>query len=329
MKCNAVFEGGGIRGIGHVGAAYYFEKSGFDFVNLAGSSAGAIVASLLAVGYTCTEIKEVMESLEYVKFKRKNWLDYFGTPGKLLSIWFDFGVYNADYFEDWLNKLLKKKGKFSFGDIKTDKKAFGINSYKLQVTASDLTDNKLLVFPMDFSNFGIDPDSFSIAKAVRMSMSIPIFYEPFRLKDKQGREHLIVDGGLLSNYPIWILDDGISNPQYPTFGFKFVVKPMDLPIDIQLQQKLNAIDYIKTIVATALDANDNQYISYSKGDFQRTITIPTNVTMNGKTKNIRTTDFDIDKIESAALFNNGKESAERFLDTWNFEKWKNTYRSSL
>lgn len=43
-RCNGVFEGGGVWGIGHIGAAWEFEKAGFCFVNLAGSSAGAMVA---------------------------------------------------------------------------------------------------------------------------------------------------------------------------------------------------------------------------------------------------------------------------------------------
>ena len=68
-RCNAVFEGGGVRGIGHVGAACGMEYAGYEFVNLAGSSAGAIVAALLAAGYTCRELKEEMEALDYTKFR--------------------------------------------------------------------------------------------------------------------------------------------------------------------------------------------------------------------------------------------------------------------
>ena len=89
---NAVFEGGGVRGIGHVGAACVFEKQGYEFENLAGSSAGAIVASLLAVGYTCDEITEVMKTLDYVKFKQSSLLDHLGKVGKTLSILLNYGI---------------------------------------------------------------------------------------------------------------------------------------------------------------------------------------------------------------------------------------------
>lgn len=50
-KVDAVFEGGGVKGIGLVGALSVIEKAGYQFENLAGTSAGAIVAGLLAVGF--------------------------------------------------------------------------------------------------------------------------------------------------------------------------------------------------------------------------------------------------------------------------------------
>ena len=101
-RCDAVFEGGGVRGIGLVGAVYQMERSGYTFGNVAGSSAGAIIASLLAAGYTGEEIYEEMKRVNYFKFKEKHLLDYFGIVGKLLSILFHFGIYSADYFEQWL-----------------------------------------------------------------------------------------------------------------------------------------------------------------------------------------------------------------------------------
>ncbi len=55
---------------------------------------------------------------------------------------------------------------------------------------------------------GIDPDELEIATAVRMSMSIPMFFDPVVHRNPTNRddEHVIVDGGLLSNFPIWLFD---------------------------------------------------------------------------------------------------------------------------
>ncbi|MDP8926879.1 MAG: patatin-like phospholipase family protein [Actinomycetota bacterium] len=76
--------------------------------------------------------------------------------------------------------------------------------YKAQVIASDLTKWRLLVLPRDAPKLGIDdPNDLSVALAVGMSISIPILFESVKFANpKTGREHLIVDGGMLSNFPV-------------------------------------------------------------------------------------------------------------------------------
>ena len=276
-RCDAVFEGGGVRGIGLVGAVYQMERSGYSFGNVAGSSAGAIIASLLAAGYTGEEIYEEMKRVNYFKFKEKHLLDYFGIVGKLLSILFHFGIYSADYFEQWLTELLSRKGVYTFGDLKCGSHT-GYCKYRLQVTASDITDEELLVFPRDLHKFGIMADMYPIAKAVRMSMSIPVFYEPFILRDQSGKKHYIVDGGMLSNYPMWILDEGTTEPQYPTIGFKFC-EPKECSTLCKCN-RMNIVEYMGQLVSTMMDVYDKGYIAHSQGDLQRSIQIPVHITVN-------------------------------------------------
>jgi len=63
-----------------------------------------------------------------------------------------------------------------------------------------------------------------------------------------------------------------------------------------------------------------------KGDYDRTIVIPTIVSVNGIEKEIGTTDFNITQEESQTLFENGVKAAQQFLMKWDFEKWKKKYR---
>ncbi|MGD8381630.1 MAG: patatin-like phospholipase family protein, partial [Syntrophobacterales bacterium] len=119
-KADAVFEGGGVKGIGLVGAVSEIERAGYVFENLAGTSAGAIVASLLAVGYSSAELKKELEKLDYNDFKDEGLLDKLGIFGKSLSIGFEYGIYEGEFFENWLGGLLVAKGKTTFGDITTD-----------------------------------------------------------------------------------------------------------------------------------------------------------------------------------------------------------------
>ena len=86
-ECDAVFEGGGIRGVGYVGAIAEFERQGYKFRNVAGSSAGAIIASLVAAGYTAEEMREEMAKVDFGQFKepyfKSNWGLLGGAVGAL------------------------------------------------------------------------------------------------------------------------------------------------------------------------------------------------------------------------------------------------------
>jgi len=324
-KADAVFEGGGVKGIGLVGAVSEIEKAGYEFVNLAGTSAGAIVASLLAVGYSSVELKQELEKLNYNHFKDEGFLDKLGFLGKGLSLGFEYGIYEGEFFENWLEGLLAAKKMTTFGQIKTKYKEDKYK-YKFQAIAADITDRRLLVLPNDLKLFGIKPDEFSISRAVRMSMSIPFFFEPVELRDTNGRKHFIVDGGLLSNYPIWLLDDGTDDPPWPTFGFKLMEPDKRKPKKAKRNPINNPISFLKAIVGTMLDAHDSYHISKSKGDYDRTIGIPTVITINGNDKEIGTTDFGITQEESQALYENGVKVAREFLATWDFDEWKRKYR---
>jgi NTE family protein len=330
VKADAVFEGGGVKGIGLVGAVAAVEKAGYEFVNLAGTSAGAIVASLLAVGYAGTEVRSILEALNYNDFKDEGLLDRLGLVGKGLSIGFEYGIYEGEFFETWLDRLLKAKGKTVFRDIimpdYDEGKGEEKYKYKLQVIAADISDRRLLVLPGDLETLGFDPEGFSISRAVRMSMSIPFFFEPVKLEDGSGRTHYIIDGGVLSNYPIWLLDDGKSDPPWPTFGFK-LVEPDERSIKGPDRNPIHdPISFLKAVIGTMMDAHDNYHISQSKGDYDRTIGIPTVVNVNGVEKEIKTVDFGITREESQALYENGFKAAEAFLRDWDFEKWVMKYR---
>ena len=313
-KCNGVFEGGGVRGIGHVGAVCKIEQEGWQFADLAGSSAGAIVAALLAAGYTGKELKKELETLDYIRFKGMDLPDHLGIIGKSFSLLFSLGIYNTDYLENWIDQLLNRKGIHSFGDMEKTGRI-------LKITASDLTEKRLLILPDDLEYFSLEPEKFPVARAVRMSVSIPIFFEPIRQKDRSGRKHLIVDGGLLSNYPLWLFDKNKGKP-YPTFGFQFTDDKEPCK-NQSCCAKPNLVDYLKSIVSTSLDAIDRH--SLSAGDYERTIHISAVVGDGENRRKINAVDFQIGREDSQALFDNGWKAADQFLSDWNLKKRRPEY----
>src|ERR671938_1325828 len=68
-RADGVFEGGGVKAIALAGAVAAAEEAGVqEWVNVAGTSAGAIVASLLAVGYTADELRAALQQTDFRRF---------------------------------------------------------------------------------------------------------------------------------------------------------------------------------------------------------------------------------------------------------------------
>src|SRR5207302_3819340 len=81
--------------------------------------------------------------------------------------------------------------------------------------------NELMILPQDVAKLGLEPDDFEVALAVRMSISIPYFFMPVKIAEKPRKHgrHWVVDGGLLSNFPIRYFDSPPGEtPPWPTFG---------------------------------------------------------------------------------------------------------------
>lgn len=306
MFADAVFEGGGVKGIGIVGAVCCLEEMGYHWKRLAGTSAGAIIAALLASGYSGLEIKNILLKIDYKKLLDKSRIQSIPALGKPLGFIFEKSIYNGKAFEDWIEGLLKEKKITKFRDVYIN------GEYRLKIIASDITKKQMLILPDDLVKYWIDPMNFSISRAVRMSIGIPFYFKPVCLKGKEG-DSIIVDGGILSNYPVWIFDV-IGAPRWPTIGFK-LVEP-----DLQFKESLKTgiISYTLDIVRTMLEEDDARYIKNE--NFIRTISIPT--------MGIKTTEFDISISRRIQLFNSGFASARSFLDVWNFNKYIDKFRSS-
>lgn len=192
MNVNAVFEGGGAKAIGLVGAVKAAEQRGITFGQVAGTSSGAIVATLLAAGYRADELKEILFETSFQDFLKKDFFHYFSGVGLGTRMFLKKGLYSNASLEKWIADLLKYKGVVCFGDLPKN---------QVRIIASDISNGRMMVLPDDLIEYGYNPDAFPIAKAIAMSTSIPYFFEPVKL----GKNY-IVDGALLSNYPLWLFD---------------------------------------------------------------------------------------------------------------------------
>lgn len=307
---DAVFEGGGVKGLAFVGAIQVAEHLGVQWKSVAGTSAGAITACLLAAGYAADELERTLMDLDFNEFMDEGLLGRIPLIGKIASAIFEKGIYEGDYFERWMARMLGEKNIATFGQLKQND-GNARRSYRLKLIASDVTRKQMVVVPDGLHEYGRDPDGFPIARAARMSMSIPYFFEPVVMEyavPHEGRTTKvnIVDGGLLSNFPVWLFDAASGQaPRWPTFGFKLIEPDSDV-----VDQAKWPHEYVMALVNTMLEAHDKAYIS--QANFERTIAVPT--------MGIHTTQFDLTKDDKNLLIRAGQEAAIHFFETWDFEK---------
>jgi NTE family protein len=372
-EADGVFRGGGVKGLGLAGALAGFAehptKPVKRWVNVAGASAGAIIACYLAVGHDAAEMVDLMKRTKFGDFQD------FPPPGKVIggniNLFRRHGLARGEAFRRWFDDQLEHK---TFASVKTDD---GLRS-RLKLIACDVTNRALLVLPDDLVRYrrlgeptAIDPDTFGIADAARMSMSIPYFFEPvvlvrdrvmvtdaggadgltsgvpadridagraneaagyFKAKlatwreltadETKLQESVIVDGGTLSNFPVWLFDLDVPTEKLsrPTFGFTLTGgKGVGAGFNSFLRRLPWAARFGVDIFHTSQEAWDARFVSHSTR--VRTVTVDAG--------DVGTTDFNISPADQQMLLANGHSAATQFLDRFDLSEYENTYHRTF
>ncbi|WP_210365902.1 patatin-like phospholipase family protein [Bacillus sp. REN3] len=292
MYIDGVFSGGGIKGFALIGACAAIEERGFKFKRVAGTSAGSLIAGLLAAGYSSTEMKLLVDGLDLKKFLDSRKTIFPTALTKWLYVYWRLGLYKGSELECWINEKLAARGLKTFGDLPPD---------TLRVIASDLTNGRLLILPDDLPKYGINPRTFPIARAIRMSCSLPFFFEPVKLRDRVGT-NIVVDGGVLSNFPMWLFDKENIKKVRPVLGVKLSHHLTQQPTN----KIKNALQLYEALFETMKDAHDSRYIS--RKHEKNIIFIPTEGAL--------TTEFQLTNEKKDELVGLGKEYADRFFKSW-------------
>jgi NTE family protein len=326
-KIDLVLQGGGVKGIGLVGAVNMLRDASYPHVQrVAGTSAGAIVASLIAAGMPSAQMEEVMCSLNYAQFQDASLLARLGTPGKGLALLLRGGCYKTDFMHGWIASQLEACGVRTWRDLKytddgADTHLAPEQRYKLVVIVSDISRGRMLRLPWDYHTLcDLNPDDLPVADAVIASAAIPFFFQAQHLTcgPAQNKQKLtLTDGGSLSNYPIGIFDRTDSAPsRWPTLGIKLSAR---LTPAAGWHAINNPITMFLRLFSTMSSAHDNVYVDQESVQ-ARTVFVDTTGTS--------ATDFTLDDQKRDLLFNNGRDAAEAFLKEWNWEQWQNKYANS-
>jgi NTE family protein len=368
-EADGVFRGGGVKGLGLAGALLGFAdhptKPIKKWVNVAGASAGAIIACYLACGHDAADMAALLKRTKFGEFQD------FPPGGKVFggfpNLVRKHGLAHGEAFRKWFGNELGHK---TFADVKTPDGT----DWRLKLIAADTTARALLVLPDDLARYKrvgesapINPDEFELADAARMSMSIPYFFEPVELvrdvvlvesvgdtdgliaglvaarldvwkanlattakggkpasfrelteKEQKRQRSVIVDGGTLSNFPVWLFDvAGAGQPlRRPTFGFTLTGgKGVGAGFNKIVSYMPWAIRFGFDMFHTSQEAWDARFVSHS--------TRVRTVTVNAGT--VGTTDFNIGPEQQELLIKNGRDAANAFLARFDLSEYENTY----
>lgn len=321
-----VLSGGGVKGIALAGAVAALTDAGYQPRRVSGTSAGAIVGALVAAGLTGDTLSETAMRMDYRRFADRVPLDKIPLLGTGLALLADDGLYRGDYAREWVATELDALGVHTFGDLRLDDDQLPPEQrYRLVVTCADVTLGRQIRLPWDFrSVYGLDPDRQSVADAVRASMSLPLLFRPVTLTNPQTeRSSILVDGGVVSNFPIDSLDrtDG-RPPRWPTFGITLLP---DIPggdnglLPGWLSRIVpTPVRLLERVVTTAVIGRDQ---AYQHRPWVEARTIAVNSTAAGFT------DFNITPAQIRALHDDGYRAAEHFLAGWNWRQYLDRFRA--
>jgi NTE family protein len=324
-----VLSGGGVKGVGLVGAVVALLDAGYVPQRVSGTSAGSIVGAVVAALTQANQlsgahVKELALQLDYHKFLDPGPFERVPVLGPSVALARGSGIYKGDYAHNWVRDQLMSLGITTFGDLAIDDDELPPEQrYRLVVTVADVTRGQLVRLPWDYRRvYGLDPDEQSVADAVRASMSIPFFFRPVTIKSATGLTSTLMDGGLLSNFPIDSLDrhDG-KKPRWPSFGI--TVLP-NLPQGndrvipgLDVLHLVGAPHALEDVITTVLVGRDQAYLNQPWVSARAIRVDSTKVGF---------LDFDISDADVEALYAKGYTAGIEFLDTWNWTEYKRRYR---
>ena len=265
LKVGLVLSGGGAKGLAHIGALKVIEDSGVQIDYIAGTSMGAIVGALYASGYRANELDSIFRQINFNSLIQ----DDFSRSSKTF--------YEKEDAERYAISLPFDGYKISFPQAISGGQKVYNELVSLLYHVKDVRDFNQLPIPFfcmatDIENgTAIRLDNGYLPEAIMASGTFPSLFEPMELDGK-----LLIDGGVLNNYPI---------AELKSLGANFIVG-VDVQHDLSSRASLGSatdillqINNFRTAEAMKSKSNDTDiYIRpnmapYSVIDFDRGVEI--------------------------------------------------------
>lgn len=234
-KTILVLSGGGVKGIAHIGALKALNELNYlRYIDTyCGTSVGALICSLLIIGYSLNELYEFIMDFNLDQIKSlcvENFI-------------YKFGFDDGNNFNMILKKMFITK---KIDPSITLNELYCKTKKKLIVTTVCVNENK--VEYMSYENF----PNMQVILAIRMSTCIPFFFSPIKYNKK-----LYIDGSVFNSFPI----DLFKNKLNKVIGIKLINKSEEFfkikNLDIYIYNVLKCIFYGKN------DNYNDEYVKYT------------------------------------------------------------------
>lgn len=312
-RADLVLEGGGVKGMAFVGALEVLAEAGYRFPRIAGTSAGAITGALVAglqhAEEPLTRLPELASDLDLSRLTDSSAVGRALGPlhglADAVSLLFTSGLHEGRYLRDWLTGVLGDLGVETFGDLRRADPGSALppeQEYALVVVVSDLSNHRMSLLPWDHPHYGLDPDEASVAATVCASAAFPYVFRPVRLRTPPSGSVSLVDGGILSSYPITVFDQpDRAAARWPTIGIRLSERE-DAPV---VHSPVgNVLQLTKALVETMLEGIDRRRIDDPEAVAR---------TMFVDTSEVSALDFDQSPEQIAQLVDAGRGAARKHL----------------
>lgn len=323
-----------MKGIAYAGALEALEKLQLNkqpvmpqIKRVAGTSAGAITAALVALGASAKDVAQIVGGTDFRAFLD----DSFGIVRDTKRLIQDFGWYKGDAFANWMKKQVLVLGgdpNLTFLQLSERAKLDPVRYRELYVVGTGLSMQMPVVFSAE------NGAEYPIWYAVRVSMSIPLFFAA--VKDTKGYQ-VLVDGGVTWNYPLDLFDEvkylskprdkkTFVVPKYPTtYDDNHLYNKETLGFRVDTKDEIRAekeawklppkqiddfFDYLKALVGYMHEMANKAHLH--QNDWHRTVFIDAG--------GIRTTQFSLSGQQVDMLIQNGRDGVKKYFDWFNDEE---------
>ena len=307
---NLVLQGGGVKGFAHIGVVKKLEEIGLmnNIQRFAGTSVGALIASLLVIGFNADEIFEQKGKIDFSVFKVGS------LTTALYRIWKNYGIHEINTLQKQIESIIETKidPNITLGEL------YSLTNKDLVIVTCCL--NKESAVYLHHSKF----PNVKLIEAITSSMCVPMMFFPKKYNFLHDEKDLFVDGGIIDNFPLFVFNDlqklekgdidSIDKLRISkhTLGVKLICKLNDNDHIRPYRKPIRSIMDFSLSLLNSMMSQSEHTIYQSHVYSKHTILVPT--------ENIYFLEPDLTSIKIRQLIQNGEDSVEKYFGIEQEEK---------